>query len=981
MLGPSSVALLSSRGANSSPGSLIFLPGSPPSPGIVVHAGHGSLHVSRPVSSSSSDVVRQSLPLVSSVSPLSSSTGGGELTALSSVRVVASSSSSSSSSPSLLPSVELARDSFLSGGTTGRVTVWTSSSDDKENATSWSKAAELSPPSSIPSAPVTCISCLRIERHDSAHPLLTIVAFSLASYSGVFVFVSSAPTTSSSSSSDADADNTFKYHGCVLGSLLVECIALDVNLPSSTVLLCCGAAQPRNNKVNVLSSRLPVSSSSSSSPLLPPFTNNGSLIGHQDWVRCLAFSPPYASLGNGTLLASGSHDHKIRLWLFNARGVTPLQQPNSSSSTTSSSSAAHPLLASSSLAALALDDAADSSSSEDEKEVDVDALLSDASRLVLYDCNGVDIHVSLEALLIGHEESVSSVCWHPSPSSPCLLSSSMDRTLLLWAPDGALDGGGGGVWSPVARVGAAGGIIGGSLGSSLLGFVGAVWGEGGREIVGCGYGGSIHFWSSSSSAAATTSTSDDSSGKQLLLQQQQQQQQQEHANQRWETLCGVTGHFGPAVDCCWEPVTGAYLLSSSADQTTRMWAPVDLLLSDRREVWCEVGRPQVHGYDLTSVVCIGVGRRNGGEPLHRFVSGADEKPLRVFDAPRATTKLLQQLLGLQQEPKDEDGGGAPIPERAYMPALGLSNKGGDGSVGEEAGIEIDDGEGAERRCGGGGGAGVRLPLERDLGCATLWPEAKKLYGHSAEVLSLASTAQSRKRDPNRKVVVASACVARDVDKASIHLWDVEGGVCCGMLEGGHKSSVAALAFNVDGRLLASSGKDRRLCVWRAAGDSGKEANSFALFAAEDDAHKRIVWCLNWSNVDDNILVSGGRDGLLKVWRINTLSSSESTSPRMECLNVISYKDAVTAAAFAPSSNLVAVGFESGKIDIVDSTKKAIEGDANPSQLEIRGAHVATVKKLCWRPKQESPDEPGGDRSEYLASCGMDGAVKVFKVTF
>ena len=50
------------------------------------------------------------------------------------------------------------------------------------------------------------------------------------------------------------------------------------------------------------------------------------------------------------------------------------------------------------------------------------------------------------------------------------------------------------VWVPVARVDTAGGILSGSIGSSLLGFVNAVWNPDSTALVGHGYGGSVHFW-------------------------------------------------------------------------------------------------------------------------------------------------------------------------------------------------------------------------------------------------------------------------------------------------------------------------------------------------------------------------------------------------------------------------------------------------------------------------------------------------------
>lgn len=54
------------------------------------------------------------------------------------------------------------------------------------------------------------------------------------------------------------------------------------------------------------------------------------------------------------------------------------------------------------------------------------------------------VAVTLEALLMGHEDFVHSVAWQPSAADassgsrqrgPCLLSASMDRTMMLWRPD------------------------------------------------------------------------------------------------------------------------------------------------------------------------------------------------------------------------------------------------------------------------------------------------------------------------------------------------------------------------------------------------------------------------------------------------------------------------------------------------------------------------------------------------------------------
>jgi hypothetical protein len=70
----------------------------------------------------------------------------------------------------------------------------------------------------------------------------------------------------------------------------------------------------------------------------------------------------------------------------------------------------------------------------------------------------------------------------------------------------------------------------------------------------------------------------------------------------------------------------------SLDQTTRIHAPVHA--DQGRPSWHEIARPQVHGYDLLNVVFI--------DPL-KFASIADEKVVRVFEAPRNFVELAGKL--------------------------------------------------------------------------------------------------------------------------------------------------------------------------------------------------------------------------------------------------------------------------------------------------------------------------------------------------
>ncbi|KAJ1021089.1 hypothetical protein NDA16_003875 [Ustilago loliicola] len=394
---------------------------------------------------------------------------------------------------------------------------------------------------------------------------------------------------------------------------------------------------------------------------LSEFQHKLSLEGHEDWVKSLDLCTTFTAADSDhnvdtVMLASGSQDASVRLWkiALAQQGQTSTTQPSQTAS-----------------------------SKEDDFEQMVSKIESDRSTkageistrahpfsVTCQDRANQTWDITFDALLVGHDNWVTGVRWHPAVSSQngqaqqpaALLSSSADNSLILWTPsgrssdatsnspfppfDGALLSTGGArrargptshhlassIWMPSQRFGEVGG-------ASNLGFFGALWmpsltpnstdatqNEPISAVVAHGWGGSAHIWTLASQSATSSSS-----------------------QPQWQVTDPVTGHFASARSVSWEPC-GEYLLSCSDDQTTRLHArPMQRQgqpLDSKTATWHEVARPQSHGYDLHSVSWLD--RLN-------FVSAADEKVLRVFSAPRGfvgtagKNGLLCATLGSEQE--------------------------------------------------------------------------------------------------------------------------------------------------------------------------------------------------------------------------------------------------------------------------------------------------------------------------------------------
>lgn len=213
------------------------------------------------------------------------------------------------------------------------------------------------------------------------------------------------------------------------------------------------------------------------------------LKGHHDWIRALDFSLPMKDdSGLSVFLASSAQDRIIRMWKISRRRSF---------------------------------------------SKDLDTPLQPSLKMYIegpiFKAEGNLWQVSLESLLVGHEDWVYSIRWQPPQDvdidgtpcqSMCVLSASMDRTMMIWRPEPNS-----GIWMNVVTVG--------ELGHTALGFYGGAWGPQGNAILAHGYSGSLHLWCK--------------------------------VGEDWKPQLVPSGHSAPVVDLSWGN-NDQFLLSASHDQ-------------------------------------------------------------------------------------------------------------------------------------------------------------------------------------------------------------------------------------------------------------------------------------------------------------------------------------------------------------------------------------------------------------------------------
>ncbi|XP_031477273.1 elongator complex protein 2 [Nymphaea colorata] len=626
------------------------------------------------------------------------------------------------------------------------------------------------------------------------------------------------------------------------------------------------------------------------------------LKGHTDWIRGLDFSLPISVDGGSDFLflASSSQDKTIRVWRIALRELPSNAQATS-----------------------------------------IQNCISMMSYIEgpVFTVADSTYQVSLESLLVGHDDWVYSVDWQPAlimddskkgwiqPQS--ILSASMDKTMMIWKPEKNT-----GIWTNMVSVG--------ELSHSALGFYGGHWGPHGDSILAHGYGGSFHLWKNVGSE-----------------------------QEKWQPKVVPSGHSGTVTDFSWSR-SGEYILSVSHDQTTRIFASWESKRSSgEKPSWHEIARPQVHGHDINCVTVI------QGKGNQRFVSGADEKVARVFSAPLSFLKTLRHASAQMTSYLEDTGEDVQI-LGANMSALGLSQKpiyvhsehntaAMATQVGSEPLETIPDAVPIEL---------MEPPIEEQLAWHTLWPETHKLYGHGNELFSLCCDHEGK--------LVASSCKAQSAKVAEIWLWQVGSWKGLDRLQS-HSLTVTQMEFSPDDSFLLAVSRDRHFSLFSITRDGLQEVSH--KLVAKIEAHKRIIWACSW-NPHGHQFATGSRDKTVKIWTVIVSPDEEACVKQLMVLP--QFASSVTALSWSGGvglcNGLLAIGMEDGLIELWStSTEKTASDSLVPSKFSARPAfrlhpflcHASTVHRLAWRKNHE--EDTGGEMTLQLGSCGADHTVRVFDV--
>ncbi|CCF59150.1 hypothetical protein KAFR_0G01170 [Kazachstania africana CBS 2517] len=518
------------------------------------------------------------------------------------------------------------------------------------------------------------------------------------------------------------------------------------------------------------------------------------------------------------------------------------------------------------------------------------------------------VAINFDALIMGHDDWISSLRWHDTRLQ--LLASTADTALMVWEPDEAS-----GIWVCGLRLGELSSKGASTATGSAGGFWSCLWFTQNDVdyILTNSRTGAWRFWSVTDGTIV-------------------------------EEMLGITGTTKPVTDVAWAP-NDDYLLSTSLDQTTRLYAPWTYKKDgSNREIvtWHEFSRPQIHGYDM---ICI--------EPMSnkRFVSGGDEKILRSFDEPKGVAQILKQFVNPAITSEEN------MPESASLPVLGLSNKAAadDNDSSEEP--ENEDEAGNKNISYNIVSSLSSPPTESELQRHLLWPEIEKLYGHGYEMTCLDISSDGE--------LIASACKSNTPQHAVIRIFDTQTWLEVKPPLGFHSLTITRLRFSKDSKYLLSVCRDRKWAVW----ERNFEDNTFKLMYSNEKPHSRIIWDGEWTPLEfGNCFVTASRDRTIKLWEF-----SESSNDYVSKHSIRHEKPVTGLSVYDKTVGgkiLVAAGLEDGNILIYTYQSDGFELVCN---VDASITPADRINRLRWCHSEKE--------GRFLLACSSnDNSTRIYSIS-
>ncbi|MBE7383418.1 MAG: TIR domain-containing protein [Leptolyngbya sp. SIO1E4] len=526
------------------------------------------------------------------------------------------------------------------------------------------------------------------------------------------------------------------------------------------------------------------------------------LVGHEDWVVAVGFSP------NGELLASGSKDGVIRLWQANGKLLHTLDGHDRG------------------VWGLAF-------------SPDSQQLVSGGAdnKVRLWNADG-----SLVRVLDGHEAIVASVAY--SPDGSIIASASVDKTVRLWSPEGepvnTFKGHGGYVvsvaFSPDNQLLAAASTDGlitlwtltGEAVAVLEGHAGPVWNVAfspdGQEIASVSADSTIKLW-----------------------------------NLQGELLQTLEGHRDDVEGIDFSP-DGTLLVSGGADHTVRLWrrdgTPISILRGHEDWVWSVNISP-----DGRTIASGGGDNRVALWRLSDLFKTLEGHSTEVWDAAYSPDgQLIASAVGDGSVWLWEKDGGLRNKIEAHTGGIEQATFSPDGQTLASAswdntvklwdldGNLLQTLEGHENWV-----LGVKFSADGQLLASSSEDGTVRLWKPTGEAVAVIGEGESYGPADGITFSPDEQHIAVGYEDQTVRIWDLAGNLVTELV--GHEGAVYGVAFSPEGDLIASAGADHTIRLWTPSGELLQTL----------EGHEDWVWRVAFSP-DGQMLASASNDRTVRLWQ-------------------------------------------------------------------------------------------------------------------